>query len=232
VWKAWFFLAVLLALTIAIGAFVPFWYAFALSLALAAWKVFRPNVIIHNVTEVLVYSGIAWLIVPNFSLLTVSLLLVAIAIYDAWAVWRSKHMVAMARFQSDAKLFAGLLVPYGSSRSSSQRSSSQETKRLAKTTVSPSKTLPRISSARTAVLGGGDIAFPLLFSGAVLISLLKQGFALPVAFALSLIVVAAATASLTLLFVFAKKDVFYPAMPFISAGCFVGYGILWLAALA
>jgi hypothetical protein len=33
--------------------------------------------------------------------------------------------------------------------------------------------------------------------------------------------------ALLLLFVKAGKDKFYPAMPFISAGCFAGLGIVW-----
>jgi len=39
----------------------------------------------------------------------------------------------------------------------------------------------------------------------------------------SLIVVLFATISLLLLFVFAKKGKFYPAMPFLTAGCIAGW---------
>ncbi len=36
-----------------------------------------------------------------------------------------------------------------------------------------------------------------------------------------------AAIALLLLFVKATKDKFYPAMPFISAGCFAGLAVIW-----
>ncbi|MEK6940441.1 MAG: presenilin family intramembrane aspartyl protease [Nanoarchaeota archaeon] len=69
-----------------------------------------------------------------------------------------------------------------------------------------------------AILGGGDIAFPLIFAGVLMVD---YGF-------LSLIIsLTAMLGLLTLLFI-SKKKRYYPAMPFITAGCFVGYGILLL----
>lgn len=235
VWKLWFFLAVFLALTIALGTFLPTVYALAGAFALASWKIWRPNFIVHNITEVLIYSGIAWLIVPNIPLFYVMLLLIAIAIYDAWAVWQSKHMVAMAQFQTESKLFAGLLIPYAGSTMSKATAATKSSKvvktKMRKDVALGVKPVERVQEGRNAILGGGDIAFPLFFTGATLISLLGKGFSVTAAYASSLIVVAGATAALGGLFVLAKKDRFYPAMPFISAGCFVGYGVLWLVML-
>ena len=48
------------------------------------------------------------------------------------------------------------------------------------------------------------------------------------AFAQSMIIVATTTLALALLFMAAKKDRFYPAMPFISAGCLVGWAVTLL----
>jgi presenilin-like A22 family membrane protease len=195
---------------------------------------------VHNITEVLIYSGIAWLIVPNIPLGYVALLLVAIALYDAWAVWQSKHMVAMAQFQTESKLFAGLLVPYTASgvttRTVTASAKPSKNVKPAKASMRPDvalgvKPVARAQEGRNAILGGGDIAFPLFFSGATFIALLERGFATAQAFGLTLIVVAGSTAALTGLLVSARKDAFYPAMPFIGAGCFVGYAVLWLVAL-
>ena len=97
------------------------------------------------------------------------------------AVWKTKHMVKMAKFQTESKLFAGLLVPYGKNK--------------------------------VAVLGGGDIGFPLLFSGVIL-----KSFGIMEAYIVSVF----AALALLLLLVFSEKKKFYPAMPFISAGCFLG----------
>jgi len=234
VWKLWFFLAVFLALTIALGTMLPLVYALGGALALASWKIWRPNFIVHNITEVLIYSGIAWLIVPNIPLVYVTLLLIAIAFYDAWAVWQSKHMVAMAQFQTDSKLFAGLLIPYSTSSgmaSVSPKAGKTVKPKMKKDVALGLKPVAKVEQGRNAILGGGDIAFPLFFTGATLISLLGKGFSIGAAYGLSLIVVAGATASLAWLFITAKKDRFYPAMPFLAAGCFIGYGVLWLVAL-
>ncbi|MDP2908488.1 MAG: presenilin family intramembrane aspartyl protease [Nanoarchaeota archaeon] len=70
----------------------------------------------------------------------------------------------------------------------------------------------------TAILGGGDIGFPLLFAGVVMKSF---GFK-------ALIVSVFATLSLLFLFWMSEKRKFYPAMPFITAGCFLGYAVLRL----
>jgi presenilin-like A22 family membrane protease len=223
VWKLWFFLAVWLAMTVSLGGLMHAYVAAGVALALAVWKIFRPNVIVHNLTEVLVYSGIALLVVPILDLFYMSLLLVVIAVYDAYAVWKSKHMVAMAKFQTESKLFAGLLVPY-----TREAAKAQKTTKIVKTTRTTQPMVQESQGGRNAILGGGDIAFPMLYTGVVMDSLLQSGLSRMAAFGYSLIVVAATATALFLLFYYAKKDRFYPAMPFLAAGCFAGYGILRL----
>ena len=71
-------------------------------------------------------------------------------------------------------------------------------------------------SVKMAMLGGGDMGFPLLFAGVIF----KTSGIYP-----SLILVATTTIALFGLFYFADKKKFYPAMPFVSIGCFVGYFI-------
>jgi len=39
------------------------------------------------------------------------------------------------------------------------------------------------------------------------------------------------TAGLALLFFYGKKEKFYPAMPFISIACFIGFGFVWTIGL-
>jgi len=142
------------------------------------------------------------------NVLSVSILLVLIAIYDAYAVWKSKHMITLAQEQTKAKVFAGLVIPY----------------ELPKKTVSKVKKTSRTKTpapikVRTAILGGGDIGFPLIFAGVLLKEMgLWQSLVLPFF----------AMAGLAYLLWLGEKDKFYPAMPFIGAGCFVGLGVIWL----
>src|SRR3989344_8700595 len=111
IWKLWFLMAVTISLTIAFGIFIPAIIAFVIALFLAIWKIFKPNFIVHNFTELFIYGGLASIFVPVFNLLSVSILLILIAIYDAYAVWKSKHMITLAKSQAESKVFAGFLLP-------------------------------------------------------------------------------------------------------------------------
>ncbi|MBU1974292.1 MAG: hypothetical protein KKH52_02755, partial [Nanoarchaeota archaeon] len=71
---------------------------------------------------------------------------------------------------------------------------------------------------RTAILGGGDIGFTLIFAGVVLKELGVWQ---------SLVIPWFACLGLALLLWFSQEKKFYPAMPFISAGCFVGLGVVY-----
>jgi presenilin-like A22 family membrane protease len=234
IWKAWFFLAVAIAITISLGVFLNAIIAIILAVGIAAWKLFKPNILVHNISEVLIYAGIALLIVPMFKIaptnsfflhpvFLATVLLIIISIYDAYAVWHSKHMVKMAKFQSSAKVFAGLMIPYKTKRPSTTANSTISTK-----TAKPAKTakIPQPSDTKTAILGGGDIAFPLIFSGVVMENLIVNGYTKLLAFQYTLIVTLFVTIALFFLLWLSKKDTFYPAMPFITAGCLMGFAIL------
>ncbi|NJL44391.1 MAG: hypothetical protein HC945_03705, partial [Nitrosarchaeum sp.] len=110
-WKAWFWFAVVLTIAAALGVVMRVWLAWGVALVLASWKVFRPGPVVHNVAEILMYAGLAVLLVPIFDVFWMSVLLVVIAIYDAFAVWKSGHMVSLAKFQTASGLFAGLALP-------------------------------------------------------------------------------------------------------------------------
>lgn len=229
IWRYWFFLAVWMALSISIGVLVKvkilFNYdvAMFIALVLAVWKIWKPNIIIHNITEVLVYSGIAVLLVPIFDIFWAIMLLIAISLYDMYAVWKSKHMVKMAKFQTKSNVFAGLMIPYKMKDIKMQKSyiNSKITKKLDTPTMPKEK--PRI-----AILGGGDVVFPLIMTGTVMEGLLMEGLTKSQAFIQSSIMILTTTVALALLFFFAKKDKFYPAMPFVTAGCLIGWAIVLL----
>lgn len=202
-WKFWFLVAVIISLTIAFSALIKPEIALILALILGIWKIFKPNFWVQNLTELFVYGGLAAIFVPLFSLWSVIILLILISIYDAYAVWKSKHMIVLAQSQTKAGMFAGLVLPY------------QITKPIPKQTKTKIKTI----KVRTAILGGGDLGFPLIFAGVIL----KEFGLLS-----SLIIPLFAMAGLALLFWKAKEKKFYPAMPFISVGCFLGLGMVWL----
>ncbi len=180
-WKLWFFLSVWFCLLLAFNSFIPRTASLLISLLLAALKILKPHVLLHNLTELFIYGGLATVFVPVLNVMSILILLALISVYDMYAVWKSKHMIALATYQTQMKVFAGLLIPY---------------------------------QKKTAVLGGGDIGFPLLFAGV----LLKTYGPLP-----ALLVALTATLSLLILLFFSKKNTYYPAMPFLTLGCVAGY---------
>ncbi|MBI4153368.1 hypothetical protein HY497_02495 [Candidatus Woesearchaeota archaeon] len=201
-WKAWYFLAVFISLVMAFGAFISSLWAVILSLVLALWKIVRPNIFIHNISELFIYGGLAAIFAPIMNVFAGVMLLIFISLYDMYAVWKSKHMIKLAKFQSKNNVFAGFYVPY----------------QLQNGLTKARRTKKKVKSA---ILGGGDVAFPLLFAGTVL-----KEFGLM----LSIIIPICATIALFFLLIKGKKNTFYPAMPFISAGCLVGYGIIAIVA--
>ena len=111
-WKLWFLLAVIVCLTVAFTGFVHQYVAIGLAIILALIKIFKPNFFIHNLTEIFIYGGLAAIFVPIMDVFAAVALLILISLYDMYAVWKSKHMVKMAKFQTESKLFAGLSIPY------------------------------------------------------------------------------------------------------------------------
>lgn len=216
IWRAWYFLAVWLAMSIAFGVFLWKGYAMILALALAFLKVYKRNPVIHNLTEIFVYSGIALLLAPILNLLWAFILLLIISAYDMFAVWKSKHMVKMALFQAKSEIFAGLFIPRGKIVKIKEEKKEREISGKGK------------EEGGIAVLGGGDIAFPLIFTSVCMEYIIILGIDKIHALFYSLIITLFSTIALSLLFFFAKKHRFYPAMPFISVGCFLGFGLLLL----
>lgn len=224
IWKAWFLMAVILSLTMAFGAFFGKWLALSLAVILGAWKIFKPNFWVQNFTELFIYGGLAAIFVPILSLWSVSILLILIAFYDAYAVWKSKHMITLAQSQTKAKLFAGLYIPYDfSALKGKVLGKKKVVLKKVENKVNVGKNLVKVPiKVRTAVLGGGDIGFPLLFAGVVF----KE-----IGLWYSLIISLFSVAGLSFLLWYGKEEKFYPAMPFIGAGCFMGLGVVWVIRL-
>ena len=224
-WKFWYFLSVMLCMSIALSAFIKQSYAFLISLALSLFKIFKPNVYLHNLTELFVYGGLAAIFVPIMNLYSVILVLLLISVYDVWAVFKSKHMAIMANFQTETNLFAGLLIPYSNNKLTKFHNKALKTQKPSIIKINTlgkknSVIVPKqASTVKNAVLGGGDIGFPLMFAGVVMKSFgLYKTLLLPVF----------VTIGLLFLLLYSKEDKFYPAMPVLTLASFIGYGIILL----
>ncbi len=220
--RIWFFAVVAVALFLSFLAFIKIipWFVLSmrtalivslvLAIPLAFIKIFKTNFLIHNLTEFLIYPGIAVVFVPLLNIYTMIVLLILISAYDMWAVWKSGVMQKMAKYQiKKLKIFSGFFVPYLTKKQK------LELKKMKAAKSSKKKAM----KVNVAILGGGDIIFPIITAGVMLktFGLLSAVF-----------VIIGAALGLAYLFFFAKKKKFYPAMPFISAGIFMAMILSWL----
>lgn len=220
--KLWFFLVITIALSISLSGIFKatlgidrYIIALSFALILAILKIFRPSILIHNGTEMLIYPGIASLFVPILSPLYIIILLILISIYDIWAVWHSGLMKKMANFQmNELKIFGGLLIPYMSKETKNKIKLLKQKYKNKIPTKEIKKNKIEISSA---ILGGGDIVFPIITAG---VFMLYYGLAPAIS------VIFGAFAGLAYLLTFSEKKKMYPAMPYITTGIFLGL-IIW-----
>jgi presenilin-like A22 family membrane protease len=212
--RIWFFVVITIALGITINALIlGVRYSEIISLILAipfaAIKVFRRNLIIHNLTELMIYPGLAAVFVPLLNIWTIIILLIFISFYDIYAVWHAGFMQKMAKYQMEkVKVFAGFFVP----------NLGRKERELIKS-ARKSKYKNRKVKINVAILGGGDVVFPIILAGVVfnLLGLIP-----------ALIVSLGATLGLSYLFYISERGKFYPAMPFITGGCFASLALIYL----
>lgn len=217
--RAWFTFVSLVTISIALNAILMQLFpeakisldiiALALAIPLTIYKIFKRNLIVHNATELLIYPGLAALFVPILNVWAVLILLLLISIYDIYAVWKSEFMVSLAKYQiQHLKIFTGFFIPYLT------RKQIAELKRAKNNNARGRKI-----KVSLAILGGGDVAFPLILAGVIL----RASGLIP-----ALIIVMGSTLALLGLFMYSQKGKFYPAMPFLSAGCLIGWLITLL----
>ena len=222
--RLWFFVVVAVALSVSFLSFLsPLFksplanYALIISvviaLPLALIKIYKRNFLVHNITELFIYPGIAAVFVPILNVYTILGLLVIISVYDMWAVWHSGIMQKMAKYQiNQLKIFSGFFVPYMS------KQVRQKVKNW-KETLSKSQLKRKKIKVNIAILGGGDVVFPIITAGVMLKTLGLMS---------AILVIVGAMLGLAYLFFFAEKKKFYPAMPFITAGIILGIVVSYL----
>ena len=220
--RLWFFLVVMLGLGITINAFLKYTIitntsilALAIAIPLSFLKIFKPNMFVHNTTELLVYPGIAAVFVSILTPISTIALLILISIYDMWAVWKSGIMQKMAKFQmQELKIFGGFLI---SSLSKKTKTQIAKIKQKYKNTKIPKKIKQKKFKVNLAILGGGDVILPIITAGVFM-----RTFGIISA----LFIIFGALAGLIFLFSITKKGKSYPAMPYISVGIFLGM-LIW-----
>lgn len=230
--RLWYFFVTVLALALSLFVFLikigveMQVVALIIALPLAYIKIFKRNIYVHNFTELLIYPGIAAVFISFLNnvfganvIWSMVILLFIISVYDMWAVWHSQVMQKMAEFQMDKlRIFTGFFVPYADKKNKAKIKMIKEKYKNDDERLEKEFKKSKIK-VNLAILGGGDIIFPIITAG-----IFYEAYG-----ALSgLLIAGTSTIALSLLFVLAKKGKYYPAMPFITAGLYAGMLVSWV----
>lgn len=172
-------------------------FAFISISILIIWWMRKPNVLLHNFLLLSGMIGVGSFFGLSLDPLLVIILLVIFSIYDVIAVYKTKHMIKMAKEMIEAKAIAGIFLP--------PKLSEIQT---------PLKDLK--IGGKFLILGGGDIVFPLLLVSSLV----------PVGILKSFIVAIFATIGLLFsiwIFISQKTRRPIPALPPIALFSIIGY---------
>lgn len=225
--RLWFFVVTAIAIGLTLNVFLfklsifyPSFIALVIALPLAYYKTFKREVIIHNITELLIYPGIAAVFAMILGVLGVIILLLAISIYDIWAVWHSEFMKNLAKYQiNKLKFFTGFFLPYAGKMQKAKIKLIKEKYAEKGDKILEQQFRKAKIKINLAILGGGDVIFPIITAGVFL----RNFGILP-----ALMIVLSSSIALLYLFIAAKKSRFYPAMPFLTIGMYIGMILSWL----
>jgi presenilin-like A22 family membrane protease len=140
------FWGILLTLDIWLESFFSIFGAI-ISLFLAIYLTFlllkKPSVLIHNICMILGISGVGAVLGLRIAPETMILLLIIFSAYDFIAVYKTKHMVVMAKEMVEHKAILAFIIP---PKTSDFKGNIAEVK----------------PGGKFLILGGGDIVFPLM----------------------------------------------------------------------
>ncbi|MDI3544265.1 MAG: hypothetical protein PWQ28_546 [Candidatus Woesearchaeota archaeon] len=231
IWRIWYGFAVLFCVYITLSIF--FNRSIALSFALIAMMIKlskRHLYLLKIIIEILIYTGIAIIFSFNLTPFWAFILLLIISIYDYLAVFRLKHMITIAEFQKKTGAFSGIMIGYKDKKEMTKDYTKEDSGIKKDEEIKKGKRYKNEREIRekTAILGGGDIVFPLIynisfFQWASLLFLSES-----LAFLATSIIALIQTLSIFLLLILGKQNKYYPAMPFLTASTFLG-SILILA---
>lgn len=206
--------SLLFAFLIFIGAhivfstFLPNTIAIALAIGIAGLRFIWPNILTQNIAIIISISGISALLGAQLPVLAVIVLLIVLSVYDVWAVFKTKHMVTMAKGLIQRGMAPMIVMP------TSWRDFTKGMKEVETEKLRPVKKRP---SMKYMMLGTGDLAFPLVFAVSALTYGLLQAYA----------VIMGALAGIFVIHILMTQRKFpaLPALPPIAIGSIIAFGI-------
>lgn len=215
--QIFFILAVFSGLDILFSIFVAEPGATILAAGLVAFRFMRPTVLLHNLVVVGGLAGIGGLLGISLLPRDAIILLIILAIYDVIAVYKTKHMVKMAKAMIKKRVILGIIVPEKISGLQASMGDVEQDKlpTIHHRKIADIKILVPGRVGRFMILGGGDLALPLLLIASVANSNIWQSI---------VILIFALLGLLTMHLIFIRlKSKPMPALPPLAVFSILGY---------
>jgi presenilin-like A22 family membrane protease len=147
--KIFFALTLFIGMQIVAGFILPPVFSLAIPLALVIAYFLNPFIWLHNAVLMVSIAGIGGLLGLNFNPRGAVIILAILALYDYWAVYKTRHMVKMARAFMKESVIPAIVLPSAAGG--------------LKTRVKEAK-----PGGNFYLLGSGDLFFPLVLSSSTL----------------------------------------------------------------
>lgn len=167
--QIFFILAVFSGLDIIFSTFIAEPVATILAAALIAFRFFRPTVLIHNLLVVGSLAGVGGILGLTLFPRDAIIILIILAIYDVIAVYKTKHMVKMAKAMIEKRVIIGIIIPEKISGlwASMVDVEKEKIPTISRRKISAESLLKPVEKFRFMILGGGDLVLPLLLIASV-----------------------------------------------------------------
>jgi len=206
--KIWTYIALFISIGVTLSVFFKAVYVYIITTILVLLFNNIKNkigIVIDNAIQFLVIPGLMLIFSPMLDILYATIFMVILSIYDYISVNITRHMIRFAEV-SQKTGFIGLKFNYLPIKTG--KSNKRINKKSGKTS--------------TAILGGGDLAFPAIFIGSYMDFLAKIIPYKPLIFLYTSPLIVFSTISLYTLFVKSKKGRYYPAIPYLTVGLLIG----------
>ncbi len=207
--QVFFILAVFSGLDILFSAFIIGPWSTILAAGLIVLRFIYPTILLHNLVVVGGLAGIGGMLGMTLFPRDAIILLIILAVYDIIAVYKTKHMVKMAKAMIKKRVILGIIVPEKILGFKASMTDVEKDKIPAKRILKPGKI------GQFMILGGGDLALPLLLIASVANENIWQSI---------IILVFALLGLLTMHLIFIKlKSRPMPALPPLAVFSILGY---------
>lgn len=165
--RLFFIFAIFSGLQVIFSLFIPDFQATILALFLVIMRFVRPTVWLHNLVVIGGIAGIGSMLGFSITPRDAIILLIILSVYDVIAVYKTKHMVKMVKEMIRQRVVFALIIP---EKVRGLKASLKEVEREKLPTIHrrrKAKPTPRSPVGRFLILGGGDLALPLLLIASV-----------------------------------------------------------------